>query len=639
MKRYPKSDNDGTIAITNQVPAPMQGTFVTDEGELVVEKGIVRPLLEDRLRGFAEEEAAVEGAAFGKRLQGEGRFYRLKEVGAERCRMNYQTTLFSLQDAAAFIDHDTEALAKTSALDLLSRDAKEKVQAGLHPSLFMQDMAPWNMVRQYSIQGTRATVYGSELVPENVAEAQATTFGVLGDQISASLFHVGYEIGDKSSCFMLLSGSAMHLARQCSCEPHELVGRWFLLHRDPALPDGTSLFPSMYVGALHWANGCTNDYGIVIHPRDPYWRRAGGDLDGDAGNVYVPQPYFLPRGPVSRPDYKKDTAKYVSEDVAEQMAEAAADSVTDLLGPTVLSAMKIVERGVDTDHFRRTSAAVAQASVQAKKHAVDVEAVTALFEYIVSVVNRHVEDRPFLSSFFNVLRRTSSVEGKLDVWKDLMAEVSKGTWDDGSPVEQAMIRRIHVIDQLFNDVGWFKAVRTNKLPAVMVDAAIALCSADVKAAILEITEEYRYEYQKIRQYAESDEEDKQVLETCLADSYDKIAVVREKFRIACITGRVGAQQFDARAVQIAVIAYAPARIAAQNVPASLFTELGKRTSRIILQLCDHWKAGEYKVSDLRPIPSCADDFNLFVKGLSENDKLTVEVISLAPRSTRVVLTR
>lgn len=631
MKKFSEDQNNGTLYYGPQVKSPAQGTWILEnnDGSVVVAKGIVRPLLINPYTNQKEEEACCKEAAFKQNLSGSGSFYPLGKVGRNQCNFAYQTALFSAFDPVALINHDNKRFENKTALDFLSKESATKVRCGIPPNLLMDQMAPWDEFRRFDVNGVRATVYGSELVPLTSADAEEQMPKVHNIVLSGSLGQ------HKTSCFMLLPKSAEELAAQIGVLPNELIGRYFLIHRDPALPDGTSLYPAIYCGILKWDNEDNkNDYGVILNPQDPFWKDAGGDFDGDTAACYEPSEWLLPYGSIGRPDFKTSTRRYISEHVDEQIIELAGNTVTGLLGPIILSAMCLIER--DINDSRSTLAGVAQASVQAKKHSVDIETVKLLSNTIFTEVKNAEICRPYISRYLNAIKNASGIELKITAWLSLVKQVERGTWSEGTKIEQAIANRVLLVHQLYKDVEYFRHYKEAIIPTVLRDTAKATCPEFVRSQIVELTRQYRDVASMLTEHGSYELDDEDLKEGNKAALSDRLKTIRTQFQLACITGKLPEGKASPKDIQIAMIAWGPAKLAAQLVPSSVYQELGVNTSRCIIQLCDHgWKNGVYSPKDLKPIPSCEHEFSLFTKGI---DKVTVQIISEAKRSTRVMLT-
>lgn len=635
MQTFDSSNNDGTLVISMQVQEPMQGTLIASkDGKYYLAKGISRPPFKHPLSGEVEPEQHVEQAAFGKKLADvdEYKMYKIGEIGRRDFTMNMQTVLFASAYPAELIEHDNKRFETLTALDLLSKDAARKVKAGVSPSLLIEAMSPSDKFRKLDVKGIRSTVYASDMVHVNTDLPLWRQSGDKADKMER-MFKIATN-GKTMSCFMLLPKSSVELAKQCNCSEADLIGRVFLIHRDPALPDATSLFPSIFLGTLEWANGCKNQYGIIMHPKDPYWKSAGGDFDGDDGAVIVPSPVLLPRGPISRPDYVTGKKEKSDATVRQQMIEACHDSVTGLLGPVILAATRLIERGEASDKVRAITAAVAQGSVSAKKHIVDVDAIMAEAMHIFELVRDGSSNGavPYISDYTNALRQASGTEAKEKAWAALVKALP--VWEEtGTPIEKALCKRTRILDQLFQDTNFFRIQARPELPRSIVNGARALCIPEVRDAIQIIAEEYRGYAAMAGE--EHEHEDDNVKESYIADIRDALRTCRAKFQLAAITGQIGNLKTTPREAQIALIAYAPARVAVKMASAELFEELGTSTRRIIINLVGHgWENGEIGISQLTPVPNCKADLDVLAK---VSDKLYMQVISSARNSTRVCL--
>lgn len=606
MKTFSANSNDGTLVISNQIKEPAQGTWISDELPLIVAKGIVRPCLYNPHTKESEAEAHCIEAAFGRKLSGKGKFYKLGVVGEQNNSLALQTVLFSAKNPEKLIAEDAKRFKTKTAIDTLGRDTKLKVEAGVPPALLLNEMAPWDEFRKFEVPGIRATVYGSTLVPK--------------------------EHNNQHPCFMLLKGSALRLAKQLDVEPHELLNRWFLVHRDPALPDGSSLYPAMFVGVLEWANEAKASHGVILNPEDPFWKSCGGDFDGDAACVYVPSSNLLPRGAVSRPDYLLNGKKYSSEEVKQQMLEAAAETTTSILGPIILSAMRIVERNLDTNLRRGIMAGVAQGSVQAKKHPVASDSIQAQYGSINYLVTQHRNERPFIVDYINGMTVSVGFDDKMKAWNDLVAAVEQGTWDEGEPIELAFVERVRTLNSFIQEVDWFRMQKQTKLPQPMVDAAKTLCSKEAASYIKELSAEYRKATIEMYQVGE----DNEYLETDKAIYLDKLSAIRETFKLTCLTGKMNENFTSVEDIHLAMVAHGPAKLAARMVSPSVFQKVSASTQFMLLSLEGHdWSNKVYSYEELKPISDMRYNFDLFTKS---KGSYKVELIHKAPRSTRVKIT-
>jgi hypothetical protein len=90
------------------------------------------------------------------------------------------------------------------------------------------------------------------------------------------------------------------------------AGDIVLLHRDPALPDASSMSAFVYVGKakLETSRGSHNR-GIVVHSSSEGWNEAAGDFDGDSGVLTVPEKGLYPRAKLRTGNSTIDKFTYV----------------------------------------------------------------------------------------------------------------------------------------------------------------------------------------------------------------------------------------------------------------------------------------------------------------------------------------
>jgi hypothetical protein len=633
LKTFKAKDNDGTLAILHACDEPMQGTFVGEHDDgVVVAKGIVRPPLVTK-DGRVEEEAHVEEAAFSKKLNdvSEGTFYKVQKVGKRNCGFSYQTALFSLKNPEHMIDHDTERFENMTATDMLSPEAAKKVQCGVPINFLLNEMTPWNLVTSFKEDGVRATCYASELVPRG-----DDSYHQINTSVKDAFAKAGVQVTDEThvfwdtSWFMMLPDSAGLLCKQLGCKPKDLYDMEFLIHRDPALPDGTDLYVAKYAGMLKWANS-EKGHGIVVHPQDSNWAAAGGDFDGDDATVYVKQPYMEPHGRVPRPNYRSTGNMYVTDSVADQMIEACSNTTPTMLGQSILGLMRLVERGLGDDANRALGAAVAQAAVDAKKHPVNHEAVGNANRLVMQQIQEGRDTNPeYLSDYINHMRRAKSVLGKMQVWGELCSLIDEGYWVDGSPIEQALVRRINALRRIFDEVNWYLELNNQNLPQTLRNAAVAATkNSALVNAVKSITQDYVTAATKLA-FFDKDDKDGAIYK-------DDVNTARQSVQMAAVSGIVGSVKVSPKEAQIALIGYGPQRLAAQFVPSETFEALMGDTKYLTLALkSTGWQSGVYYTDDIQPIKACERHWESFKQGLS--DTVSLMVIGEGPNSTRVRLT-
>ena len=626
MKTFSSDFNDGTLLITKQVSAPLQGTLTYEtEGKIVLGKGIVRPPIVTEY-GDKEDEQIVEDAAFKKSFVGarELQFYSLNALNDQKCSLGKQSIYFACKDPAAFVRKDNERFRSLSAFDFMSKNATRKIKAGVPPAMLIETAAVWNMYDKFEIQGVRTLAIASELVPSGTVSANEESARF--EEAFATLENDTY-----IPAFYLMVDTAVSLAKQIGCQPHEMKGKYFLIHRDPSLPDGTSLVPMMCIGFASWETG-DKHYGIVFHPKNPYWKAMGGDFDGDYAVCLKPTEQLLPRGALPRASYRLKGKKYDSDNILDRMIQDAEDSTTSLLGPAILGAMRLVERELDNDSIRSVCASVAQASVEAKKHVVDSETVNTEFQYIM----REIRDGsmngayPYISDFTNEISNTKSFESKTELWQKLITLLP--IWTNGTALEKALCERLQLLDNLFQDIEFFRHQKRTTLPQALVQSAQQLASPAATEAMKELTKYYNSIARQLQEVEYTGEDDR---DSFLADIRDELKALGAKFNLATVTGLIGCTKTSILDAQYAMIGYGPGRLAARFVPAEVFEALGTVSKRIITQLIGtEWKNGEYTIEDIKPIPSCKSDVDHFLQNITS---VKVTVIKNSPNSTRVLL--
>jgi len=632
MKTFQSLENNGTLIISNQIDRPHQGTLVGDhDGKLYLGKGIVRPQLVNPINGVVEEEQCVADLAFDKSTAdlSEVEFYPLNVVSDQKCRLNAQAIYFSAKDPAAFIEEDNKRFENLNAFDFMSKEATRKIKAGVPPALLIETAAVWKMYSQYEVRGIRSLVLASELVPQydvrkiNLGATEAEKLALAWDQAN-----------DDIPCFMLLVKTAENLAKQLGCSINDLYAKPFLIHRDPALPDGTSLTPMLFAGVLAWDNNCRINEGIILRPDNKYWKCMGGDFDGDYAVCIEPTETLRPNKAVARTDYVIAGKKYPTDNIIDHMVQDAEDSILQLLGPVILASTRLIERGLLDNETAAIAAGVAQGSVSAKKHPVDSEAVNTEANFIFNKVRDGSDNgnKPYISDYINTLNNTKELKNKVEAWEDLVKHLS--TWEeDGTSIELALCKRIRLLDQLFKDIEFFRHMEKVSLPNFIQDNARVLCSEVAKDLIKELTKQYLSEIKSLNEevYTEDENAAQEYREAML----DTVRILRTKFELAAVTGIIDDIKVPLLDAQYALVGYAPAKVAARNVPAEVFEALGKNTKRIIINVFGHdWENKAYSVEDITPIYSNKNEYDLFSRDIKE---VNLAVISKAKNSTRVVL--
>lgn len=597
---YTENDNDGTIAITSSIARPVQGTFIGGSpADIIMAKGVVRPPLNFRAHRkiLRESEVHCDRAAFGKHMPASGSIYALNMHGKESCSLNYQTVVFSFQDPGKLIDADTEQLS-IDAFSYMSEKAKTKTQAGVPGALLVDQISPWNLLTSFQVSGVRGMVYGSHLVPPGR--------------------------------FALLPASFKELQKLTGQDP---TNKTFLVHRDPALPDSTTTYAAKCYGKAWFdQTGPGTQLGVVINPYDEQWKRAGGDFDGDSAAILVGDSALL-IPPVDRCSLRVQGTKYEGMPPMERMKAALNEKTDKLLGPLVLSAVKLAERGLLGNIRRAEIASAIQAAVEAKKHPVDHEAVQEIAKSVFAEVRQQVNESgvDFYSAFQNRLKAAPGNSEKVAAW-DAMIETCKlivGTnVIHPSTAEYAMAKRALKIDSLYRDIGFLRAQVRAEMPAALRKAARAKCSTEAAEFITKLALEYKTAASVIYAYSESLlTEDSEGL---IRELKTELSGLRQKFRYYT---KLGTDTLTASDIQFAAIAYAPPRLAATFVDAEIFQELAHEAKEAIVNLYGHtWENSVTTLGKLDPIP----DHVGTVRALGDSEtEVRITILSRAKSSTRV----
>jgi hypothetical protein len=611
MRIYDEARNDGTVAITDQVDTPMQGTYVGDDGATLA-KGVVRPPLAAMDLDWFEETGVVRQAAFGKVLvdSPRGTFYRIRETGRERCMLDHNSILFNSAEPWEIIESDNVRLRNMSVRDLVSAKHLAVADAGIPLSLLIEPMAPWKMFDSIPWPGTRATAYGVE------------------------------DINAPHEVFYLLPGSAEELFRRLrkagklskeQRKIEDLIGSKFVVHRHPALPDASSSYYAAFAGVSMWASPCDANYGVIIPSNSQAWKAAGGDFDGDSASVLYP---FELREPVQRISLRVKASAFKSDDVPTQMLEDATRSVQGLLGKVILASTRAFERGIEDDQLRIDAASAAQASVEAKKHAVDEVATSSYASFVFDAVRQElqVSGIDYVATLSKQVKDAVGETMKAEAWKIMATFARMGVWNRGSRTEAALSDRILILDQLFEDSGYLRACVRAELPASLRKEAQKMSTIEAVEYIEKLNSKMEGLLSEKRQLSnDPDEENREGRASIIAED---MRTVRRLYQVAAITGGGIATPRD---MQLAILGYAPARTAATSVSAEVVSELKVSCREIIVNLFGtEWKDGTYKITDLTPIHPHRQE----VTNLSEiTSEVSLTVIKHTPgaRSVRVHL--
>jgi len=591
VERFFEKENDGTVMISRKMDGPRPGTLRIHEDDIYYyAKGMVRPPFV--VNGCTEQEGLVNEAQFGGTMPTGaqvGEFAAVRTMPSERPSLNYQAVLFGAENPAEVIRADNGRLKRLSVDDVFSVEESRKIRAGVPAALFMRQYAPWKWLKQFepSKRKARETVYGSALVPMGSVMLLPDTY---------KRFH---------------------------SKKHPAPGL-LMLHRDPAMPDASSMALYTLEGEIKW-QGRDDGTGIVINPGDPRWKAAGGDFDGDAAVVFEPRFALKPR--VEQPESLRlgrgvPMVEFQQNAAVEAIMIEMANGVASRLGPSMMNNMRLAEVEQLTEELAALGQQVSQTCVEAQKHAVDANAARSKEKELRDAAKAVMPAQGFLLDEMHKVQQAVGGEAKLAAWRGLTVHAAGRTPE--TDIEAAMLERIQILDELFRKWQWLRGDRA-ELPDRLRTAAkqaVLLGEEDPAAAVALVRHYSRLYREAVRAYVELDESD----EDARYQAQERIREVRLMVRLAVRQGELS---------EAAIVAYGPNRVAAELVSGAFFEELGMRSNHLETALFGtHWVDGTYQVSDLDPVPSAAEELTA---ALAAVEQVQLSVIGDGARHSRVLL--
>lgn len=562
-------ERDGLLAITDAVDQPYAVTLAQEQGHrLVVAKGIVRPPL--TIHGVKEPMGFCTKAMFGQRLQAGHALIRVvKDAPLAKGSLNHQALLFGTRDTERYLREENAMDALLTPMDLLHGEDRRKAQAGIPPGLLMDAFSPWKRVTQYDVGGVSALAMDSPAVkPGTVRLTPATRH-------------------------------ALEWAAGEAIRP----GTPLIVHRDPARPDASSMAVYAFAG-LGFTGPNIDTGGVILNSQERCWKHAGGDFDGDYAVVWLADrtPLRAPREGwrnlrARTPVGMVQTAKGVSLDGT---LLALANGFESNLGPAVMTAMMLAEHGGLSEELALTATSVIQAAVDSKKHPVDLKTASALYTTLLEA--RGAFDAPSFTQMMNGVRRAHGLDEKVAAWKQVM------DWarEPRTGLNAVMAERATLFDRLFRETGLLRGSRL-AIPEVLKERAMAELMDRGAIAEIEVVRRLANAYRAAtRRFMATDEDarDRRELDTALAD-----------IELALLLGTISPH---------ALLAYGPARVAAQLVSAADIEALAVRATQARVLLQGEVTVGEYAVEALRPIDSDRFEWHALVHGAPRVAVLSAE---------------
>lgn len=562
--RFDEETNDGTIMITNEVDGPMAGTLRTESG--VYQKGIVRPPLcidqpDDQV--MVEKPTSCEQGQFGKRMpEGEVSctFVPVRTLPHERCSLNYQTVLFGADDPGAVIRADNKRLERMGIRDMLSKEDADKVDAGVPAALLMRKYAPWKWLTQMECKnGARATVFGSTLVPIGSVRMLPRTYKAFcGDTGWKRFANV-------------------------------------VLHRDPALPNSSSMSVYNLEGPIFWDQPLEEQEdceGIVVNPLDPQWKKAGGDFDGDAA-VAFPPAFELTEHVSDGTDSwvvkkKTEAAAYKGKLAPGATIIRTATQFGSKLGSSALCAMRLAEINELSPELRILASKVMQTAVSSKKHNIDEVAGSEGYNTLGLATTVHEPEGGYLLDRIQYVKRARGDANKARAWQDLVQHCAETK--PVSAIQKAMFRRVELLNGIFKQTEWLRGSRAQLPETMRLNALAWMLEEDDPVEQTELVRQLATTYrQVVRAGAEATDDDVKRRASDVAEG------IKVQIRLHMHQGTLS---------EAALVAYGPHAMAAELVSVETFKELGAAVRFAELTLHGmNIVDGEYRVAELDTIPS------------------------------------
>lgn len=560
---------DGLVARL-PVERPYITTLVQRQGDkLVWTKGMVTPPLvvnnKDTGVGFNANAQMKESM-----VAGPATMHIVSEFKPKmRARMDGQTVLWTLQDPEGFITQDR---VPKRATELLSGYARRKAEAGIPVSLLMSDQSLGKHVDRFEVGAWSFPVTCDWSVPEGELCLTKTAWELLG------------------------------------CPPEHT---WVVLHRHPARPDGSA---AHYYKISEHNIDCVSDVGmIVLRPDDPAWKAAGGDFDGDIGNIWIPSTKTVLKPTlVSDLTYRKTGTTPMPRDLSGKPSLRGAillanSGIGSMLGSITLNMRAVTEEGYLTDEWALKGTAAMQATIDCKKHPVDMKAAQSAINEIREYKDRVVPSYGAFSTYMNAVKRASG-DGKVSAWKKLVLWAQGYIEQDDelvrishSPINAAYAKRVLAWNAVYEEAGFLRGHRSD-LTILKDIAKVDLLdnpNAPVEVALVKrISSDLRKLTRMIAEAGESAKEEWKL-------------ELREKslqLRKAYYDGEVSAS---------ALIAYGPARTVAQMLTLADVERYRMSLKERVVVLKGVVAAGIYKPTELEPVHSDAQDWAFLVNGVDE----------------------
>ena len=247
---------------------------------------------------------------------------------------NLQQFAFGAYDPYGLMEDDTTQLEGSLIEHMMNKEDAEKVQFGMPASMALD---PGRLTKKLlSVKAATSRAYAMSvddiLLPqykhtelntgpitqERYAEIDAEFEKMRGKKYNPGLDDV-----------MLMPSTFTELNKQWrEIKGRDLtIGDTILLHRDPALPDSSSMSPFVFQGIARLENSeGSHDRGIVVHTLSDGFNEMAGDFDGDSAVAIVPTDKLMPR-PIKKQFRNRKAIGFLKKDV---LGSAIKDPIQDV---------------------------------------------------------------------------------------------------------------------------------------------------------------------------------------------------------------------------------------------------------------------------------------------------------------------
>lgn len=385
---------DGTVAVTDGVAEQFEGgaaqvTLVAEkDGKKYANKGVIRSTLTidrtdpntGKTAAIKEEERVNEEMQFKKNLpKGDalGVVHTATQVAdvARSSRLGYQAVVGSLQDPAGFMRDQTNDLDAMVTEDFLAEDNADRYEAGMPLVALHERRSLDGLLNKFSVKSTYGVAFG---VTEDNGGLKPAVLDPKTRQITT--------MGEVA----LMPDSIKELERKTGEKlvPGETV---LMLHREPALMDGSATNPFRYVGPAKLnAGGDVKSYGIVVNAQDPVGKAMALDFDGDNMVAWVAEegpavrgmeptapgkPYTAGAKPLALPGGA--TVAKTDPAVLEQHLARIFTGLDSQIGEVITPARQLREMGLTDSAAYKDASRTAQGVISFQKKPVRIGDLTA----------------------------------------------------------------------------------------------------------------------------------------------------------------------------------------------------------------------------------------------------------------------